>query len=194
MKPIYCILAAVSVAFGAPAPAVPPVGPSSWAGSCDVAFYGTSTLHDFDGSVKAVPLVIKVESGSDGPVVSSAPVVAVADMTTRNKERDEKMRAMFQASVSPQLALEVLKAPLAKARPTPAGPGRIPVKLTIAGVAKTLDGEVTELQEKADSVSFTLAFPVSLSAFRLSPPSVLGLVRVADQVRVKAWVSLKRRK
>lgn len=195
MKTAFHLLTAVLLA-AAPglSAAAPPTVPSAWTGTCAVAFYGTSTLHDFDGGVKSVPLEVTVEASPDGPVVSAAPVVKVAEMNTKNDDRDEKMRAMFQAAAFPQLKLEVVKAPLAKARSVAGGAGSLPVKLTIAGNAKVLAATVTELKETADTVTFTLAFPVSLAAYRLSPPSLMGVVKVGDEVKVKAWVSLKRKK
>ena len=49
---------------------------------------------------------------------------------------------------------------------------------------------MTQLVDDARGLSFDLDFPVSLAACRLEPPSVLGLIRVADEVRVKINLSL----
>lgn len=172
----------------------PPQPPGTWIGSCDVFFHGTSTLHDFDGVIKAVPLEVKVEEGKTGPTVSATAKVTVAGMTTGDGNRDAKMRNMFQAGAFPQFEVNVDKAPVSQARPTAAGNGTMDVRLTIAGKPVTVKGGITDLKESSDNVSFTLSFPVSLAACQLKPPSVAGLIRVGDEVTVKSSVSLKRKK
>ncbi|MDB6132569.1 MAG: hypothetical protein JWM59_812 [Verrucomicrobiales bacterium] len=196
IPPIILLLAVLAAGFTtAPAASAPVQPPGTWTGSCDVSFHGTSTLHDFDGTVRAVPLEVKVEPDKSGPVVSVAARVTVADMRTGDDGRDAKMRSMFQSSSFPQLEVKVEKAPVSQARPTAGGAaGTLPVKLIIAGNAAAVSGRVTDLKETADSVSFTLSFPVSLAACKLKPPSVAGLIRVGDEVTVKSWVSLKRKK
>jgi len=44
-----------------------------------------------------------------------------------------------------------------------------------------------------EQIAFDLEFPLSLASYRLEPPSVLGLIKVADQVRVVVSVRLQRR-
>lgn len=191
LYPLALSLLLPTTCLAAPPPAQPP---GTWSGSCDVYFHGTSTLHDFDGAVKAVPLEVKVEEGKPGPTVSATAKVTVADMTTGDGSRDAKMRAMFQSGAFPQLEVNVDKAPISQARPASAGNGTMDVRLTIAGKPVTVKGVITDLKESPDNVSFTLSFPVSLAACQLKAPSVAGLIRVGDEVTVKSSVTLKRKK
>jgi hypothetical protein len=165
----------------------------TWAGSSDVKFKGYSTLHDFEGTLKAVPLKVRVASGKNGRVVSATSAVKVKQMSTDNAKRDAGMMTMFHEPEHHLIDLEVNGADERTLRPHDGRPGSMPVTLTIAGHRGTANGTVTNLAEKGDAVSFDLAFPVSLAAFKLEPPSAVGgLVKVKDTVDVTAHVTLRK--
>jgi len=69
-----------------------------WTGTSDVRFKGSSTLHDFEGTVRAVPLEVTVTAGQGGRIVSATSGVEVKRMSTDHPDRDKNMWAMFNAA------------------------------------------------------------------------------------------------
>ena len=167
-----------------------------WVGKSDVTFKGYSTLHDFEGTVTAVPLQVTVEDrAAGGRQVSATSAVEVQRMNTQDEDRDENMWKMFNTAVFKLIKITVEGVPEVSVRPTGGVPGRMPVTLTMAGTPGKVVAEVTGLRESKEQVSFDLAFPVSLKAFKLTPPSTLaGLIKVKDTVDVKVHVTLGRAK
>jgi hypothetical protein len=43
-----------------------------------------------------------------------------------------------------------------------------------------------------EQIVFIMEFPLSLASFELKPPSVMGIIRVADEVRVEVQTTLHR--
>lgn len=165
-------------------------------GGCRVHFTGSSTLHDFDGTGSCEPFVLKLAEPVDGAAMLPEIVltVAVAGMQTGNASRDQKMREMFGADRFPRIAgiiggapPEVLRRQLHDAA---RGAQTFPLRLRIREVELTAPARVTQLIDDPKGVSFDLEFPVSLAAYRLEAPSVLGLIRVADAVKVKVTLQL----
>jgi len=167
----------------------------TWMGTSNVTFKATSTLHDFDGTVGAVPLKVTVKEAKSGRLISATSDVEVSRMTTAEKDRDENMWKMFNTAKFKIIKIAVPETPEAALRPTAGKSGTMPITLTIAGTAGTVSGAVTNLRQSATEAEFDLAFPVSLKAFNLKPPSTLvGLIKVGDTVKVSVHVSLKRQK
>jgi hypothetical protein len=164
-----------------------------WTGASDVKFHGYSTLHDFDGTVKQVPLKVTVSPGAKGRIVSATSSAEVKDMSTANDKRDASMWAMFQQAKYRFIKVEVPETPESTLRPGGGKPGSMPVTLAIAGTRGTVKGVVTNVVESATQCSFDLAFPISLKAFKLEPPTAVGgLVKVKDNVDVNVHVVLKK--
>jgi hypothetical protein len=165
-------------------------------GECRVHFTGSSTLHDFDGTGNCEPFVLRLTETTGGEVIIPETVlaVAVAGMQTGNASRDDKMRQMFGADRFPVIAGVLDGAPLAELRrqlhEADRGAQPLPLRLRIRDVEVPASPRVTQLVDDARGLSFDLDFPISLAAYRLEPPSVLGLIRVADEVRVKISLSL----
>ena len=173
----------------------PALRAESWTGTSDVTFKGSSTLHDFEGTVRAVPLKVTVKGAPGARSVSATSDVEVRKMTTDEKDRDKNMWEMFQSSVFRFIKIVVPETGEATLRPSAGKPGTMPVTLNIAGTTATVTGTVSNLRESEQTASFDLAFPVSLKAFKLTPPSTLGgLIKVGDTVEVQAHVTLNRRK
>ncbi len=165
----------------------------TWSGTSDVKFRGYSTLHNFDGTVGRVPLKVTVAEGANGRVVSATSSVEVQRMSTDHEKRDRNMWTMFQQAKYRVLKVEVNGAEERRLRPSGGRPGSMPVVLTIAGTRGTVTAAVTNVVESPTQGSFDLAFPVSLKAFKLAPPSSLaGLVTVKDTVDVTVHVELKK--
>jgi hypothetical protein len=166
-----------------------------WTGTSDVKFKGTSTLHDFEGTIRAVPLKVTVKGPKGSRIISATSDVEVKKMTTDEKDRDHNMWEMFQSSTFRFIKIVVPETAEAKLRPSGDKPGAMPVTMTMAGTTTTVTGTVTNLRESATAAAFDLAFPVSLKAFSLKPPSTLGgLIKVGDTVEVTVHVTLARQK
>lgn len=147
-----------------------------------IVFKGTSTLHDFEGSVTSQPFLVtfKQDSETGQVVVSAAAAVSVANMTTAHKKRDKNMLKMLD-----QKNFALISGTLADA-PIPAeGTGKAVLKLKIRGVEKNVEATLSHWKRADDQVSCEMALDVSLKAFGLKPPSVLGLIRVGDTVHVE---------
>lgn len=163
-------------------------------GTCDVRFEATSTLHDFAGTARCRPFTAAVAAGAAGrrtvPVVEAE--VPVDGMDTRNGARDRQMRTMFDGARYPTIRATVrgidperLRREL---RGAPGGRVVVELVLRIRDVERPVRAVARRLSESAGAADFELEFPVSLKEFGLSPPTVLGFIRVGDRVLVTATV------
>ena len=170
--------------------------PARILGACDVAFLATSTLHDISGSARCLPFEADLVRDAGGhpflPIVNVE--VSVAGMDTRNKSRDRQMREMFQSDRFPRIhaaAHDVdvgrLRAEIGKGRD---GKSSIDLLLRIRDVERNVRATASDLKESGERVTFDLEFPVSLKEFDLKAPSILGFIRVGDEVSVKATFTL----
>lgn len=158
-------------------------------------FHGKSTLHDFDGTMPRIPLKVTVTGAKGSRVVHATSEVPVKKMTTAKAERDQNMWNMFQEAQHHLIKVTVERAQESALRPQGNQPGSMPVHLAIAGHEGNTNGAVTNLTESPTELSFDLAFTVSLKAFSLTPPSAVGgMVKVKDDVEVKAHVTLSKDK
>lgn len=159
----------------------------TWTGTSDVKFKGYSTLHDFTGTVSA-PLKVTVSGEKGARTVNATSDVEVKRMNTKDDARDRNMMLMFNAA-----KFALLKVNVANASEPALKKGAMPITLTIAGTSGKVNAAVTNVSESAGSVAFDLTFPISLTAFKLTPPSTLGgLIKVKDNVDVTARVTLKK--
>jgi hypothetical protein len=62
--------------------------------------------------------------------------------------------------------------------------------LPIRDRSREVEGRISDWQETPGRVSFVARVPVSLAAFDLEAPTVLGLIRVADEVSIEARVTV----
>jgi hypothetical protein len=165
-------------------------------GECRVQFIGSSTLHDFEGTGSCEPFVLQLAeaTGGEATLPETVLTVAVAGMQTGNASRDEKMRQMFGADRFPVIAGVLGGASLTELRrqlhEADRGAQSFSLRLRIRDVEAPVAARVSQLVDDTRKLSFGLEFPISLAACRLEPPSVLGLIRVADEVRVKVSLSL----
>jgi len=162
-------------------------------GECNVSFTGTSTLHDFSGTGTCSGFDVVI--ADDGTVAPLEIVVPVASMDTDNDSRDKKMREMFDAEHFPNVVgrfaggqLAEMRAALANAA---AGQGTVPLTLVIRDVEVPVQATVTQLIDNDRTFSFDLSYALSLATCRLEAPSVLGLIRVGDEVKVHNQLHLR---
>ena len=159
----------------------------TWQGSAEVRFEATSTLHDFAGTVRTQPFAGLVTLDDSVAILSATASVAVADMDTRHAKRDMNMRKMFAADRFP-LVTGVLE----RARLEPPFPRQVPLRLTIRDHEQTVPAAITDVQSLDGRLRFNLALELSLRQCRLSPPVILGFIRVGDIVQVRLQVELEK--
>lgn len=161
-------------------------------GRCTVHFIGTSTLHDFEGEGTCQPFVLDLNA--DGMLHPADLNVPVAGIRTGIDGRDEKMREMFDADRFPLIVGSLASAPVAQLheqlQQASENQSGFPFVLKIRDQESTVDAKVTQLVDNEKTLSFDLEFPVSLKDYQLEPPSVLGFIRVGDEVRVRVSLHL----
>ncbi|MCB1207573.1 MAG: YceI family protein [Verrucomicrobiae bacterium] len=174
-------------------------GEAEWTGTCKVHFSGESTLHDFEGTVATEPFTVSVSDMTEPSraTATSRVVVKAASMNTDNEKRDVEMHKCMDVTTHPEIVVEVDHLAVADTKPAADGPVPrptvVPFKMTLMGKTHELTGRVSDWSYSDEGVSFTVSFPVSLKAAGIKPPSVLGVVKVKDEILVKASLSLKRK-
>lgn len=193
MRISFVFFTAIAVTLGLPRPASAQ-STTQWKGSATISFAGTSTLHDWSGSVKAQPYVTTVgtnEAGMPSSIKAKVEVKA-ADMDTNEPKRDENMRKALRAVDYP---LVVGDFDTQFSHLIPGGgssPQVLPFNLTIVGKAQSVTGTISNWKQKEDSVSFELDFDVSMKAYGIRVPAVMLVIRVGDVVKVHATVTLEK--
>jgi len=177
-------------------PTLPSVLPSvltSVTGSCEIEFSGTSTFHGFSGEVRSRPFALEphLDASSGRARWNGSIEVAVAEMDTGIDRRDRKMREMFEAERFPRIVAELVDvqaSTVAAARES--GEFEIPFELTIREAKLPVTAKGSHWIEQGSGASFDIAFDLSLRAYGLEVPPVLGVLRVGDVVTVHAHVTL----
>lgn len=167
MKNHFLRIASIILLSGLRSPAVP----------LSVEFEGNSTLHRFSGVAKEHAAEIK--AGIDGHPTLLV-TIPVKNLDTDHEGRDEKMREMFEADKFPEIRgvadLATLQDP---------AKNRVPVELTIHDQTRIIEAlKITDAADPAGTIR--LSWTVSLSSFGLKAPTVIGLIRVYDEVNVTA--------
>jgi hypothetical protein len=159
-------------------------------GRCRVVFFGSSTLHDFEGGAPCSRLEI-TGPGPDGTYRAQADV-AVAELDTGIGARDEKMRAMFDAGHHPLITarFERIEPDALRARRSDA----LAFRIRIRDVERPVTPSIVEWSETTGrSARLRAEFELSLSDFGLEAPVAMGFMRVDDRVRVGVAVDLTER-
>ena len=187
---IWCVAASLIFAVNA--------GATTLDGDCSIRFFGQSTLHDFEGQVACQPFSMQTEENQLEHKVVQSPVVTVlvSEMNTDNTARDKKMWAMFDqehfpeikgqfVELDPELVLEQLAG-------SENSETSLALDLQIRGVTQRISAKTREVKISPEQIWVIIEFPVSLASFDLKPPSVMGIIRVADEVRVEVQTTLHR--
>lgn len=170
----------------------------TWKGTCNVHFTGESTLHDFEGDVAAEPFTVKIAGMADPATAtaSSSVVVKAAAMDTGNEKRDIEMHKCMDVTTYPEIVVDIDQLPVADTKPEKDGamprPTIIPFQMTVMGKAHEVTGKVSDWSYSDEEVAFSVSFPVSLKECGIKPPGVLGVVKVKDEILVKASLKLKK--
>lgn len=154
-------------------------------GNCTVAFEGSSTLHDFNGKGRCEPFTASEIAG-----VINVPelTVAVADMDTDNSSRDNKMRKMFEAEKYPLIT--GMSGPVSLSTIRKVSEENIDstqpllFQLKIRDIEKPVTAILQNIVETEGKLTADLAFTLSLADYKLKAPTVLGIIRVGDTIKV----------
>jgi len=174
---------------------VAPAAAMSLEGECAVRFFGDSTLHAFEGTGSCEAFSLAVENSDGRNLVRNGRVeVNVASLDTDIALRNKQMRAMFDSEHFPRIVGDFGDFnPDAFLRAWQDSPdAELDFDLTIRNVTRPVKARVHALQVTLEQIDFTLDFTLSLSSFGLDPPTVLGIIRVADEVRLDIDVNVKR--
>jgi len=144
-----------------------------------IRFAGTSTLHGFGGELPAQPFLLILSNGT----WTASAEVQTGQMLTDNAKRDRRMHEMMRTNDFPRMRGAVLAAPI----PGTAGTN-VTLTLQIRGATNDLTGRISNWQETAESIQFHAKWELSLKQYGIKPPSVAGIMRVGDIVRLEADV------
>lgn len=160
---------------------------ADYRGDCNIAFQGSSTLHDFHGKTRCQPFTVSI---IDGVIDISKLSVAIADMDTDNVRRDKNMREMFDEKKYPLITGSTgtiaLKDIRTMQKSGTDSTHKISFKLKIRDLAKPVTATIKNFVETDSRITADIAFTVSLAEYQLQPPSVLGMIKVDDKVSVTA--------
>ncbi|HEY2774402.1 MAG TPA: YceI family protein [Candidatus Binatia bacterium] len=152
--------------------------------TCDITFAGSSSLHDFEGKAPRVTTTLHPAAAAGAWDVEFS--IPVSGMTTDNDSRDAKMREMLHADRAPSIRVSFPAVNPDAAR----GQGQLHGVVVIAGVSRDVVVAVSDWQSRGPNVSFDADAHLSLKDFQLEAPTVLGLIRVEDDVHVTGHVRI----
>ena len=158
---------------------------TDYQGNCTVAFEGSSTLHNFNGKGRCEPFIASENAG-----IINVPelTVAVADMDTDNSSRDNKMHKMFETEKYPLIS--GMSGPVSLSTIRKALEENIDstqplfFQLKVRDIEKPVTAILQNIVETVDKLTADLAFTLSLADYKLKAPSVLGIIRVGDTIKV----------
>lgn len=158
--------------------------PAAWQGTCTAEFDTKVTVDGFVGKATSQPFTV-ADDASEVVIM-----VRIADMQTGKAKRDEDMQHMFRADRYPVLSGAASAAAVRALAADAATAQQLPLRLTIGDVTQDLTALVTGVKDDAGRRTFDAAFDVSLKASGLKAPSIMGMIRVHDIVKVTAHVAL----
>lgn len=156
-----------------------------------ISFFGRSTLHAFNGNAHSVSGFLDSDPTAGGLQASGNIAVDVVNMETGNPKRDRNMKTMFNQQQFPQIfcRIDAMKSEhLVNDKDD-----EVLVKgvLVIAGREQPLEFKV-KLYRSNDRWVVEGTHNISLSRYGLRPPSVIGLIRVFDTVKVNFKVAFQK--
>lgn len=153
-----------------------------------VMFKGTSSLHDFEGTVSSHPFIttFSTDAETGKPTVTANVVISVQSMTTNHKKRDKNMYKMFDLS-----HFKLIEAHLDNAPFPETDSGKVHLKLKIRNVERDVVATISDVQSSGNAISCKMSFNVSLGYFKIKAPSVLGIINVNDNVEVECTINGK---
>ena len=166
---------------------------SSWKGSSEITFAGTSTLHNWSGKVTARPFIAKVTVNAKGEPthLTSKVEVTASKMDTADSDRDAKMRESMHVKEFPLITAE-MDCAFNQIAVRGATPSELPFQLTLLGKRRAVIGQISHWALKEGVATFDLDFSLSLKACGIEVPTMMWVIKVGDTIRVHAEVKLAR--
>lgn len=155
----------------------------------EAIFTGDSTLHAFQGDAAVdIPTAwLQAEHTNDGFALSARVRMPIIQFNTHHEARDRKMFVMLDPEHFPEIEGQLDHIPIASD-----GTGHGALTIRLHGVSHAVDAQITEFRaDTSGGLHFSLTFGLQLPDFGLTPPSVLGLIRVDPAVQVTVKVSPK---
>lgn len=160
-------------------------------GESRVAFDGSSTLHDFSGETREVTGELTVRLSDPATTLEARVSAAAATLDTGNGARDRKMHRLLEVEDHPEITFEAAGfLPENVDREAGTVRGTVDGILTVRGEPRRVKVPVTVA---AEGMHLTIEgeFPVKLTDYGIRPPRVLGLIRVADEMKVRLKIVLQ---
>ena len=171
----------------------------AWTGTCQITFSGKSTLHPFSGTVNAEPFSVSITNPSDPTKATarSRVLARASKLNTGNTKRDKKMHQVLAVNSFTDIIVDIGTLTAAATKPGTGGkvlqPTIVPFSLTIRDQTKKIVGQVSDWIYADNKISFRVKFPISLTAFGIKPPSVVGIIKVDDTILIGADLILMRK-
>lgn len=151
--------------------------------TCEIAFYGSSGLGPWTGRVPALHVHPTPAAAGRWNAALEIPIKSLED---GNKPRDTALHAMFESRRWPTLRAELREVDPLEVEKT----SKFFVELTIRDQKRRLEANVSKWHVLGGRTEFEADVAVSLEAFALEAPSMLGLSKVNDDVRIHARVAV----
>lgn len=150
-----------------------------------IVFHGSSTLHDFEGTVTAPPFHVELQQvgGEERVTVKADAVVKVGAMTTDNRKRDKNMFRMFDLEHYALIEGSLPETVISVKEPT-----KVKLLLKIRNEQHEVEATISDVRLDGNKMSCRMTFAVSLQSFHLKAPSVMGVIRVDDTVQVECTI------
>jgi polyisoprenoid-binding protein YceI len=163
--------------------AAPRVHAQALEATCEITFSGSSGLGPWTGRIP--PLRVRPAPAAAGRW-SALVEIPIESLEDGNKPRDAQLHAMFESRRWPTLRAEMRDVDPVEVEKSQ----KLTVDLTIRDQKRRLEATVSRWHVLGPRTEFEADVAVSLEEFSLEAPSVLGLSKVADDVRIHARVAV----
>jgi len=143
-------------------------------------FFVRSTLHDFNGTARKLSGILEQNLNSAKGFVD----VDVAGLTTNEPDRDKNMYQMFDASQYPRINFIFKDTDLGKILVQHDGEVNFTGVMTMHNISHPLM-LISKGHMEADTLICEGQMHIHLKDYGLKPPSILGFIRVADEIVVR---------
>ncbi|MBL8013690.1 MAG: YceI family protein [Candidatus Omnitrophica bacterium] len=144
--------------------------------SSHITFSVRSTLHPVHGTAKKMDGYLNEDGGN----LQGRIEVPTDQLDTENIKRDQNMKKMLRMTEYPQIVFNVESVVQADLNQK----GQLNGELVLGEKSHKMSFVVDRKQD-SKVIQLSGSFPVSLAAYELHPPSVLGVIRVSDRVNVQ---------
>lgn len=174
------LLASVLLACGCAAGAYADTLPS-------IEFSGDSTLHEFSGRANAETFAWQQNEDAYQAAMS----IKGGSLTTDSTGRDRNMWRMLEVERFPTLSGQLADVPSSwLAGTNESGALTRPIQLTLRDRTLAVPATLQIIPDAEGTRFVDIRFVVSLAAFGMRPPAVLGVIRVRDTVDVHIQLPL----